>query len=84
MNLNRVVPAAELDAAVQDWATQLAAGPPIALAQTKRLLDASSTVSLRAALDAEAAAQSVNFGTADTLESVQAFLQKRTPRYEGR
>ena len=37
--VNRVVPDAELDAFVDGWAARLAAGPPIALAQTKRLLD---------------------------------------------
>lgn len=82
--VNRVVPAAELDAAVADWARQLAAGPPVALSQTKRLLDASSTVDLLQALDAEAAAQTVNFGTEDTLEALRAFLEKRTPEYRGR
>ena len=37
--VNRVVPDGELDAFVDDWATRLAAGPPIALALTKRLLE---------------------------------------------
>ena len=36
--VNRVVPAGELDAFVADWATRLAAGPPLALGMTKRLL----------------------------------------------
>ena len=82
--VNRVVPAADLDAAVDDWAAQLAAGPPIALAQTKAMLDASSEMSLAEALQAEAAAQTVNFGTKDTAEAIAAFLQKRTPTYRGR
>jgi len=82
--VNRVVPAAELDAAVGEWAATLAGGPPIALAQTKALLDRSSTSTLAEALSAEAAAQTVNFGTADTIEAISAFLQKRTPRYTGR
>ncbi len=77
------MPAAELDAAVAEWANQLAAGPPIALAQTKALLDASSGNSLSAALEAEAAAQTVNFATSDTVEAITAFLQKREPRYTG-
>ena len=81
--VNKVVPAAELDAAVAEWANQLAAGPPIALAQTKALLDASSGNSLSAALEAEAAAQTVNFATSDTVEAITAFLQKREPRYTG-
>ncbi len=82
--VNRVVPVAELDAAVGDWARRLADGPPIALAQTKQLLDRSSERSLPEALAAEAAAQVVNFGTEDTREAIAAFLQKRTPQYRGR
>ena len=81
--VNRVVPVAELDAAVDEWARQLAAGPPVALAQTKALLDRSSTSSLADALEAEAAAQVVNFGTKDTAEAIAAFIQKREPRFTG-
>ena len=82
--VNRVVPAGELDAFVDDWAGRLAAGPPIALAQTKRLLNDAFQVTLEEALDAEAAAQTVNFGTKDTPEAVAAFVEKREPTFEGR
>jgi enoyl-CoA hydratase/carnithine racemase len=82
--VNRVVPIAELDGFVADWVAQLAAGPPIALAQTKALLDRSGTATLAEALEAEATAQAVNFGTEDTAEAIGAFLQKRTPTYRGR
>ena len=82
--VNRVVPVAELDAAVGEWATQLADGPPIALAQTKAMLDASSTATLAESLAAEAAAQTVNFGTKDTPEAIAAFLEKRKPVFRGR
>lgn len=82
--VNKVVPAAELDAAVGEWAAALAAGPPIALAQTKRLLNASSESSLADALEAEGAAQAVNFATKDTVEAITAFFQHREPRFTGR
>ena len=82
--VNKVVPLAELDEAVGAWARQLAAGPPIAIAQTKALLDAAPGTSLRAALAAEAAAQAVNVATDDTREAITAFIQKREPRYTGR
>ena len=82
--VNRVVPAGELDAFVDDWAQKLAAGPPIALAQTKRLLNNSMAVTMEEALDDEGAAQTVNFGTADTAEAMAAFLGKRDPRFTGR
>ena len=82
--VNRVVPAGELDAFVDDWAQKLADGPPIALAQTKRLLNNSMAVTMEEALDDEGAAQTVNFGTADTAEAMAAFLEKRDPRFTGR
>lgn len=81
--VNRVVPSAELDAAVGEWAARLAAGPPIALAQSKALLDAAPHRSLDEALDAEAEAQCRNFGTADLAEALRAFMEKRTPHYRG-
>lgn len=82
--VNRVVDDEQLDAFVDDWARRLAAGPPIALAQTKRLLNNSMHVSLEQALDDEGAAQTVNFATSDTLEAMTAFLAKRDPVFRGR
>jgi enoyl-CoA hydratase/carnithine racemase len=82
--VNRVVPAAQLDAFVDDWALRLAAGPPIALAQTKRLLNNSLDATMEQALEDEGWAQTVNFGTADTAEAVRAFIDKRDPRFTGR
>ncbi len=81
--VNRVVPVGELDAFVDDWATKLAAGPPIALAQTKRLLNNVFAVTLEQALEDEGAAQTVNFGTKDTLEAMSAFVEKRQPNFKG-
>ncbi|SRR5581483_5648181 len=82
--VNRVVPASELDAFVDDWARRLAQGPPIALGLSKKLLDQSSAVSLAQALEAEAQAQSLNFTTNDTAEAMLAFVEKRDPRFRGR
>jgi len=82
--VNRVVPDGELDAFVDDWARRLAAGPPIALAQTKRLLDNAIGITLEQALDDEGAAQTINFSTADTAEAMQAFIAKRQPEFQGR
>jgi 2-(1,2-epoxy-1,2-dihydrophenyl)acetyl-CoA isomerase len=82
--VNRVLPEAELDAFVDGWAAELAAGPPIALAMTKRMLNNSFNVTLEEALDDEGVAQTVNLGSADNREAVSAFLAKRPPRFEGR
>jgi enoyl-CoA hydratase/carnithine racemase len=82
--VNRVVPDAEIDEFVEGWAARLAAGPPIALAMTKRMLDNSLQVTMEEALDDEGVAQTVNFGTADTAEAMRAFVDKREPKFEGR
>ncbi|MGA0874749.1 MAG: enoyl-CoA hydratase [Ilumatobacteraceae bacterium] len=82
--VNRVLPDSEVDAFVDNWARKLAAGPPIALAQTKRLLNNSLNVTLEEALDDEAAAQTINFATSDTAEAMRAFIEKREPKFTGR
>jgi 2-(1,2-epoxy-1,2-dihydrophenyl)acetyl-CoA isomerase len=82
--VNRVLPGDELDAFVADWAERLAAGPPIALAMSKRLLNNSLAVTLEEALDDEGLSQTVNFGTRDTVEAIKAFVEKRDPVFEGR
>ncbi|MEM7091819.1 MAG: enoyl-CoA hydratase [Actinomycetota bacterium] len=82
--VNHVVPHDELDAFVGDWAGRLAGGPPIALAQTKAMLNKSLTMTMDEALDNEGWAQTVNFSTNDTKEAVSAFLEKRDPEFKGR
>ncbi len=82
--VNRVLPASQLDAFVADWADRLAAGPPLALSLTKRLLTNSLSMSMDEALEAESMAQSVNTATEDTAEAIRAFLEKREPRFKGR
>jgi 2-(1,2-epoxy-1,2-dihydrophenyl)acetyl-CoA isomerase len=82
--VNRVVPAADLDAFVDGWARRLAAGPPIALAMTKSLLNRSFEVTLDQAVEDEGRSQVINLSTADTAEALIAFIEKREPRFHGR
>jgi len=82
--VNRVVPAADLDSFVADWASRLAAGPPLALSCTKSLLDDSMSMSMAQALEREAAAQAVNSASEDGREAMLAFLQKRYANFSGR
>ena len=74
----------EIDAFVDDLAGRLAAGPPVALAQSKALLNDGATVTLREALANEARAQPGNFATADSTEAYAAFAQKREAAFTGR
>ena len=82
--VNRVVPSGELDALVEEFATKLMAGPPIALATSKKLLNQSFTSTLDEALDAEGIGQAYQFTTRDTVEAMTAFVEKRDPNFEGR
>jgi enoyl-CoA hydratase/carnithine racemase len=79
-----VKPAVEIDAFVADLAGRLAAGPPVALAQSKALLNDGANATLREALANEARAQPGNFATADSIEAYAAFAEKREPAFTGR
>lgn len=79
-----VVPATEIDAHVADLGARLAAGPPVALAQIKALLNEGASSTHRDALAAEARAQGLNFATADAQEAFAAFAGRREPSYTGR
>jgi enoyl-CoA hydratase/carnithine racemase len=50
---------------------------PIALAQTKQLLNNAMNVTLQQAVDDEAAAQTLNFSTTQTAALVSEFAQPR-------
>jgi len=82
--INRVVPVAELPGFVDDWATTLAAGPPLALSMTKTLLHGSAQSSMEQAVEHEARCQAVNFASSDTAEALAAFVEKREPTFRGR
>jgi enoyl-CoA hydratase/carnithine racemase len=82
--VTRVVPRAELDATVADIVRRLAAGPPLALSSSKRLLNQGLHLSLAQALEAEAQAQAVNQTSRDTAEAMMAFAERREPIFEGR
>jgi 2-(1,2-epoxy-1,2-dihydrophenyl)acetyl-CoA isomerase len=82
--VNAVVPAADLDAAVDEVVATIAAGPPIAISSAKRELDNASTISLAHALEIEALAQSVNIQTDDMREALLAYMERRPPTFEGR
>jgi len=79
--VNRVVPAAELDAVTGALVQALATGPVLATRQAKRLVRESLSRSLSEQLDAERASFAACAGTADFVEGITAFLEKRSPRF---
>ena len=79
----RVVPAETLAQTAQEVAARLAGLAPLALAQTKPAHQRSWSVDLETALEDEAYRQGVAGATADHAEGLQAFLEKRPPRFTG-
>lgn len=65
-------------------AAQIAAMPPLAAMQIKEVVLAGMDASLDAALMLERKANQLLFATHDQKEGMQAFIDKRKPRFEGR
>ncbi len=81
--VNRVVADAELDGAVAALAGKLAKGPSAAYGYIKQNINFAETASLPDVLSAEALANARASQTHDAKEAVQAFLEKRPPKFEG-
>ena len=82
--INKVVPAAEFDAAVGKLAKRLANGPTHAYGNTKALLNASLGATLQEQLDAEATSFADCAGTGDFAEGVTSFVEKRPASFQGK
>lgn len=81
--ITRCVPAAELDATVDNYAERLAAAPTKALSLTKWLVNRSLDTDRAGAFDDEAWAQELASRTEDFTEGVSAFVERRTPEFKG-
>ncbi len=82
--ITKVVPDAELDAAVAEMAAMIAAGPTLTLGRAKRLLRESADHGLETQMEREARAIAASSLTADGREGVAAFLGKRAAVFQGR
>jgi 2-(1,2-epoxy-1,2-dihydrophenyl)acetyl-CoA isomerase len=80
---NRIVPAAELDAATRELATRLATGPS-SQTQIKRQLRASLHNTFAEQLDLEYETQGTASDSEDMIEGISAFLERRPTRFSGR
>lgn len=82
--VSTLVPDDRLDAAVTDLAARLAAGPTLALAQTKSLLTRELDMPIGSAMELDAMTQALLMTTRDHAEFHTAFNERRPPRWQGR
>ena len=81
--VTKVVEPDKLMQEAMDLAQRLACGPTRALGMIKRMLNRSFESDLETALEMEAAMQGIAVSTADVMEGITCFLQKRRPEFKG-
>ena len=79
--VNKVVPRADLDAAVAATARSIASGPALATRKAKRLVREAIARTLSEQLQAEAVSFAECSASPDFVEGITAFLAKRTPQF---
>jgi enoyl-CoA hydratase len=82
--VNKVVPAAEFDTAVDEWAGKLASKSPLIMRLGKEAMRRQLDMPLDDALDYLRAQLTLAVSTEDIVEGVTAFFQKREPEWKGR
>ena len=81
--VSELVPHEELLPAANRLADEIAVNPPQVTRMTKRLIREGMHMSLASVLELSAAHQALAHQTAEHREAVSAFLEKRTPQFEG-
>ncbi len=81
--VNRVVPRAGLQAALEDWAGRLAKGPTKAIGVAKWLTNSALDVDRATALHDEAMGQELVTRTLDSEEGIASFVERRPPDFKG-
>ena len=82
--LNRVVPAADLEAETMKLAEQLASAAPLALRGILDCITVGGECGIEEGLEYESAQFGLMFATQDMREGTSAFLERRKPAFSGR
>jgi enoyl-CoA hydratase len=82
--VNKVVPASEFDAAVDDWAAKLASKSPVIMRLGEDAMFRQQDMALMDALEYLHAQLTIALSTEDIVEGVQAFFEKREPQWKAR
>lgn len=82
--VNRVAPAAELDAATEQLTQELLQCAPLAVGLAKSVLNAAARPGLAGTLEQEVAAQELCATSEDFGEATSALAEKRAPQFHGR
>jgi enoyl-CoA hydratase/carnithine racemase len=81
---DRVVPESRLETEALELAETIAANGPVAVRLAKRAIDGGADLPLARALELEWECYARTLETKDRLEALEAFAEKRAPRFEGR
>src|SRR6186997_1780151 len=81
---NKVVPEAEFNDAVNEWATKLASKSPLLMRIGHDAMYRQQDMALDDALEFLRSQLSLTFTTEDIVEGAQAFFEKREPNWKGR
>jgi len=82
--VNEVVPAGELDSALERWIERLGNCAPLAVGMAKKLIDRCGQMDKMTFMEMEGIAQSTLLKTEDVMEGVMARMQKRKPEFKGK
>ena len=81
---NKAVPADELQSAALQWAQELAQRAPLSLAATKKVMRFAANNDWGSSYDLEAQLQGELLASDDNKEGIQAFFEKRAPKFTGK
>lgn len=82
--VDRVVGPERLEEETMKLASSIAAGPPLPIRELKKAVYAAATNTLDEQLTLEGTTQKRAFLTEDAREGIEAFFEKRPPRFRGR